>query len=482
MRGKTVGGPWQSQVMENPTTPDPGSSDAAAAVVGQGRWRDYTPLGERSQRMHQFTGRLLAGVADATAGGVDGVAVGCLNAREAGEAVLELGEVIDRLLGLRLRLLAHADSHGVHTQVEGPAATDTAGWLAHRGLLPGRTARAEVRLSGDVTEAYAATGSALLAGDVDPKQAEIIVWAVKRLPQAVDAEVRARAEKHLLEEARRLDAAQLRVAGRRLLEVIDPDAAEAREAKQVQDDEDAAAARTWLTTWDDGEGTTHLSAKIPTRHADMLRKALHNIANPKLSDAIGRTVGVDDPATGETVETEKPGPRVMGEAFCRLIETLDLDRVPHSGGLNAAVVVTVPLETLQGGLATATMDTGTQLSPGEARRMACDAGLHPAVLGGQSEILDYGRKRRLFSAAQRAVMAMRQKFRCAAEGCDRPTAWADAHHLNPWVPDGETNLNDGVMICSPHHRLAHHPDYTVTRQPGWRISITRTPRDTPRRQ
>ena len=170
------------------------------------------------------------------------------------------------------------------------------------------------------------------------------------------------------------------------------------------------------------------------------------------------------------------------EAFCRLIETLDLDRVPHSGGLNAAVVVTIPLETLQGGLAAATMDTGTKLSPGEARRMACDAGLHPAVLGGQSEPLDYGRTRRLFSVAQRAVMAMRQKFRCGAVGCDRPTAWADAHHLHAWSRGGKTDLDDGVLICGAHHRLAHHPDYEVQRQPGWRILITRTPRETPRRQ
>jgi hypothetical protein len=215
--------------MENPTTPDPdpgtGVTGAAAVpvgepVVGQGRWRDYSPV-------------------------------------------------------------EHADSQEVCKHVEGLAATDTAGWLAHRGLVPGRTARAEVRLSGDLTDGYAATGSALLAGDIDAQQAEIVVWAVKRLPQAVDAAVRARAEKHLLEEARRLDAAQLRVAGRRLLEVVDPEAAEAAEAKQVQDDEDAAAAKTWFTTWDDGEGTTHISAKVPTRHADMLAKALHNIANPK---------------------------------------------------------------------------------------------------------------------------------------------------------------------------------------------------------
>jgi hypothetical protein len=211
----------------------------------------------------------------------------------------------------------------------------------------------------------------------------------------------------------------------------------------------------------------------------MLAKALHNIANPKLSEAISRTVGVEDPATGETSTVDKPGPRVMGEAFCRLIETLDLDRVPHSGGLNAAVVVTIPLEGLMGGLATATMDTGTRISPGEARRMACDAGLIPAVLGGASEPLDYGRRRRLFSVAQRAVMAMRQKFRCGAEGCQRPSAWCDAHHLDPWSRGGRTDLADGVLICGAHHRLAHHPDYTVARAPGWRITITRRPRDIP---
>jgi hypothetical protein len=78
-------------------------------------------------------------------------------------------------------------------------------------------------------------------------------------------------------------------------------------------------------------------------------------------------------------------------------------------------------------------------------------------------------------------MAMRQKFHCAAEGCQRPTAWCDAHHLDPWSRGGRTDLADGVLICGAHHRLAHHPAYEVTRQPGWRISITRTPPERPRR-
>ena len=64
-----------------------------------------------------------------------------------------------------------------------PAPVNTAAWLAHRGLVAGRTARRQVRHCRDLTTAFTLTGSALLAGDVDATQAEVIVWAVKRLPE-----------------------------------------------------------------------------------------------------------------------------------------------------------------------------------------------------------------------------------------------------------------------------------------------------------
>ena len=66
---------------------------------------------------------------------------------------------------------------------------------------------------------------------------------------------------------------------------------------------------------------------------------------------------------------------------------------PSSGGLNAAVVVTMGLETLLGGLGAATLDSGDRIAPGEARRMACAAGVIPAVLGSRSQLLDLGRQR-----------------------------------------------------------------------------------------
>ena len=257
--------------------------------------------------MHRFTGDLLAAVSDATAGGVDGVALGCLSAVEAGEAVLELHEAMARLKGLQLALLAHADQLEVHTQADGPAPVNTAAWLAHRALVSGRTARTEVRRSRDLTTEFATTGSALLAGDIDATQAEVIVWAVKELPDDLEAADRDRAEKVMLAEAQRLDAAELRVLGHRLLEVIDPDAAEALEARRLQTEQDAADANTWLTTWDDRAGTTHLNVKLSTSHADMLRTALHAIANPSLADAITRsTIGVDTEGKGDCGAEAEP--------------------------------------------------------------------------------------------------------------------------------------------------------------------------------
>ena len=422
---------------------------------------------ERRQRLHRYAGRLLASLDDVTGSGIGGLAVGCLDAPEVAETVLELGQAIARLEGLRLAVLAHGDAIDLARSVPGPAAGSTAGWLAATALMHGRSARADVQFAEDLSDRYRATADALLAGALDLAQARAIGHALNRLPEWVSTEDRARAERHLLDEARRLDAVQLRSIGRRLLEVVDPEGAEAEEARRLQAQADEAEARTSLSMWDDGEGTTNLWAKVPTRYGVMLRKALHAIANPQLADAIPRT--------------NRTQPQVMGRAFCRLLETVDPEDLPASGGLNAAVVVTMSLETLMGGLGAATLDSGDRIAPGEARRMACAAGVIPAVLGSRSQLLDLGRHVRLYTKPQRVAMAVQQGFTCAVERCDVPTAWADAHHLDGWALDGKTDVADGVLICARHHTLAHHPDYLTQRLAPGRISLTRAPRAAPRR-
>ena len=77
--------------------------------------------------------------------------------------------------------------------------------------------------------------------------------------------------------------------------------------------------------------------------------------------------------------------------------------------------------------------------------MACAAGVIPAVLGSRSQLLDLGRRVRLYTKPQRVAMAVQQGFTCAVERCDVPTAWADAHHLDGWAFDGRTDVADGVL-------------------------------------
>jgi hypothetical protein len=128
-------------------------------------------------------------------------------------------------------------------------------------------------------------------------------------------------------------------------------------------------------------------------------------------------------------------------------------------------VVTIDQTKLTADLAEAGLTTGTPITAGEARRLACGAGILPAVLGGRSQPLDLGRTRRLFSAAQRKALAIRDR-QCRAEGCDVPAAWTEAHHLEPWSTGGKTDLDQGVLLCSFHHHRAHDPRYHLTRMPN----------------
>ena len=79
--------------------------------------------------------------------------------------------------------------------------------------------------------------------------------AVDALPAFVGPEDRDRAERHLLAEAQTHNAHTLKALGKRLLEVIDPDAADEQLAKQLDAEERAAARRTFFKVFDNGDGT-----------------------------------------------------------------------------------------------------------------------------------------------------------------------------------------------------------------------------------
>ncbi|MEE2521902.1 DUF222 domain-containing protein [Pseudarthrobacter sp. J75] len=94
------------------------------------------------------------------------------------------------------------------------------------------------------------------------------------------------------------------------------------------------------------------------------------------------------------------------------------------------------------------------------RKLACDADIIPAVLGTHGEILDLGRKTRLFTTAQRLALTARDQG-CAFPNCTIPAPWCEAHHITYWSHQGPTNTNNGVLLCSHHHHLIHKEQWTI---------------------
>lgn len=371
----------------------------------------------------------LAGVVDAP--------TWSLNTQDTREVLVELARAQARLVELEGRVLAHADQVGAGTET---GATSTANWLAHATNATRPDAHRRTRLAAAL-HTHGVVRDAMAAGHVLVEQAHVITRAVEALPD--DDLLRARCEKHLVALAEHHDAKELRVLGRRVLEVVDPDLADVHEARllEAQERDAEKSASFWMR--EDGHGKVHGRFTIPTLEAEQLRKALMALAAPK-----------HQRATGGDYDHTKPSAQRLGQALCDYISRYPVDRLPKGGGIAATVMVTMTIESLLGGLKAASIDTGESISAGLARRLACEAGIVPAVLGTTSQVLDLGRRTRFHTEPQRLAVTLEQQH-CQHPGCDIPAALCHVHHTTPWSRGGTTNTRDAQLLCPSHHSLAH---------------------------
>ena len=131
----------------------------------------------------------------------------------------------------------------------------------------------------------------------------------------------------------------------------------------------------------------------------------------------------------------------------------------------ATLVVTMSLDALTDSLrGVGLLDTDAALSPSAVRRLACEAGIVPMVLGARSEVLDLGHTQRLFTPAQRRALAHRDQG-CSYPGCTVPPMWCEAHHVTHWLHGGPTDLCNGALLCGRHHTVVHQRRLTATVTP-----------------
>ncbi len=363
-------------------------------------------------------------------------------------ALVALDRVEARLEELRLRVMTAAEDVAAED-----GARDIAAWLAHRDHRDRGEARRQLRLARGLDARWHIAARALREGALNLAQVEAIVRALEDLPEGLDPTVLAKAEEHLVAEAARFGPRSLRLLGRRVLAVVAPEIEEDHERRLLEREEAGAARRTFLTTRRSGDGTTDIRLRVADAVGGRLLTYLQSFTSPRQAQS------------GTSPIDRRPYDERLGHAFGAFLEAVDPARMPLHGGDATTVIVTVDLAALLTGLGVALVGD-EPITAGQARRLACTASILPAVLGGESQVLDLGRTRRLFSPAQRKAMAVRD-VTCRAEGCDIPAAWCEAHHAGrPWVAGGKTDLADGVLLCSFHHHRAHDHRYRTDRHPG----------------
>jgi hypothetical protein len=376
--------------------------------------------------------------------------VGALSTHELGEAIAELSALESQVAAWRLALAAEADVRRVADET---ADTDTTAWLARLTTDAREVASGGLRLARRLQETYPATREAFAAGQLRIEQVRVIVRAADSAPAGLTSDQIAEAEAALVARAtgvvtgRPLNAKRLRVVARRMFETVSREVADKHESDLLNAESDRAEAETWCTLHDNGDGTYTGRFVIPELHGLLLKTALDRLTAPRA------TAGHDGrPVADPTLISTPNWSEKLGMGLLELIEHLPTDG--FSGTTGIGVLVTLDYDKLTSAVGAAGLDAGARISARDARRLACNAGVIPAVLGGQSQPLDLGRTRRLHSRSQRKALALLHDS-CAIETCERPFAWTEIHHPHAWSAGGTTDLDNALPLCGHHHRRAH---------------------------
>jgi hypothetical protein len=134
------------------------------------------------------------------------------------------------------------------------------------------------------------------------------------------------------------------------------------------------------------------------------------------------------------------------------------------------VNVLIDLESLRNRQPGNTID-GRPLEHSDIEMLLCDCNLHRVLTDTRSVILDYGRATRTVPTPLFNALAVRDQG-CRHPGCNAPVAWCDAHHVTHWTNNGETNINNLVLKCRRHHRLAHKRQWREQLLPDGTLHIT----------
>ncbi|GAA4375723.1 HNH endonuclease [Agromyces bauzanensis] len=324
---------------------------------------------------------------------------------------------------------------------------------------------------------YAHVAAAIAAGSLSVQVAHLITGFLDSVRFTTDPEGLERTEQVLLDRAEAVSVDGLHRYFKLLRAQLDRNGVQARE-------EELHAQRS-LRIWEDHRGLIHLRGCFDPASAAPIKLAVETLVSADLHaarDAKSRFAArAAEAALRSDVAVRPAAAGAVDRALVdhRTIEQMAADALADIARLAAAasdappalasasVVVRIDHDDLMNAIGFATIDDfGQPISAATARAIAAASGVIPMVCASDGEVLDLGRRRRLFTKAQRIALAERDGG-CAHPDCARPVAHTQAHHIRWWdAHDGPSDLANGVLLCAFHHWAIHHDGWQILNRDG----------------
>ncbi|MBN9633728.1 MAG: DUF222 domain-containing protein [Actinobacteria bacterium] len=174
-------------------------------------------------------------------------------------------------------------------------------------------------------------------------------------------------------------------------------------------------------------------------------------------------IGAKLVAAMEELSAPRPEPDGSPDARSaarRRADALDavLDIAARGGDIASAprtqLLVTVPADTPD----LAQLEYLGPISRAMLDRVSCDSAVTTVIVDGERAPLDMGREKRLFPTHLRKALYLRDQ---GCIKCGAPAGRTHCHHIRHWIPDGETCLDNGCLLCPACHADIHHYGWDV---------------------
>lgn len=320
--------------------------------------------------------------------------------------------------------------------------------------------------------------AAQAAGRIGPEHVAIARKAYAKIPAAVPAPDRERAERNLALLAGEFGPQAFQRLADHLVAVLTPDGDFTDRERQ---------ARRGLRIGRQGlDGMSSLTGRISPELRATLEPILAKLAAPGMCNSADESPCVsgtpsEDQIRGDDRTADQRNHDALLAASRAALASGDLGRL---NGLPVTVIVTTTLAELHAAAghgpgtepptapATEPGVTGKALTAGgsllpmsDLLRMASHAyhylSLFESSFKGRGRALWLGRTKRIASADQRIVLHARDRG-CTRPGCPVSGYLSQAHHLErDWADGGQTDIDDLALACAPDNRIATVQGWTT---------------------